>query len=342
VVLPCEGPLAGDLRDADIRVIVRDVAMLAGELATPRGLTTALGTAARDAPAMKALIARLGVSLVHSNASIVLGGAAAAAAAGVPHVWHVREIHWRLGELWPRYEQLLGNARVLACVSRAAADQFRAEDRVRVIPDGLAVDRSRLSRARARELLGLPQDAPTIALVGRIAEAKGQDVLIRALAHPALRERGAGGVIAGDTLPGTGERRAAALRLAAELEVEDRLRLLGFRADVAAVYGAADMIVVPSTEPAALPAAAIEAGAAGRPVIASALGGLPEIVRAGETGRLVRPRDASALACAAAELLDDPAECARLGEAAAHEVRRRFRPERLLEAIQDLYDEILD
>ena len=84
------------------------------------------------------------------------------------------------------------------------------------------------------------------------------------------------------------------------------MRLLGFRDDVENVYGAADVIAVPSTAPDPLPGAAIEAAAAGCAVVASAHGGLPEIIRDGETGRLVPPGDAAALARAAAELLDDP------------------------------------
>jgi glycosyltransferase involved in cell wall biosynthesis len=332
--------LAGDLRDADVKVIVREFAMLRPELATPRGLTTAIGTAARDAPALRALIGRLGVSIVHSNTSVALGGAAAAASARIPHIWHVREIHWRFGRLWPRYRLMLSKSQALPCVSQAVADQFRADDPACVIPDGLAIDRPPLPRERARETLGLPQAAPTIALVGRISEAKGQDVLVRALAHPLLRDRGVTGVIAGEPWPGTVGHRAAVLRLAAELEVEDRLRLIGFREGVEAVYEAADVIVVPSTEPDPLPGPAIESGAAGCAVIASATGGLPEIITDGETGRLVAPGDSAALARSVAELIDDPAERERLGLAAAEDIRARFAPGRLLDAIHDLYEEL--
>src|SRR6202011_1411649 len=135
----------------------------------------------------------------------------------------------------------------------------------------------------------------------------GQNVLVRALAQPALRERGAIGLIAGEPWPGAEERRAAVTELAARLGVSDRVRLVGFRNDVDTVYGAADLIAVPSTAPDPLPGAAIEAAAAGCAVIASAHGGLPEIIRERETGRLIAPGDPGALAQTAAELLDDPA-----------------------------------
>jgi glycosyltransferase involved in cell wall biosynthesis len=180
-----------------------------------------------------------------------------------------------------------------------------------------------------------------IAVLGRISDWKGQDVLVRALAEPALRERAAVGVVAGDAWPGAEERVEAVLELADQLRVRERLRLVGFRDDVANLYGAADVIAVPSTAPDPLPGAAIEAAAAGCAVVASAHGGLPEIISDGQTGRLVAPGDPAALADAAAELIDDPTERARLGAAAAADAHKRFAPERLLDSIQALYQELL-
>src|SRR5207244_9028581 len=139
-----------------------------------------------------------------------------------------------------------------------------------------------------------------------------------------LRERGAIGLIAGEVWPGAEHRREQVLELAETLRVQDRLRLLGFRNDVGAVYGAADLVAVPSTAPDPLPGAAIEAAAAGCAVIASDHGGLPEIIQNGKTGRLVAPGDAHALSSAARELIDDPQMRARLGAAASADVRARF------------------
>jgi glycosyltransferase involved in cell wall biosynthesis len=124
------------------------------------------------------------------------------------------------------------------------------------------------------------------------------------------------------------------------LGVADRLQVLGFRHDVDNVLGAADVVAVPSTAPDPLPGAATEAAAAGCPVVASAHGGLPEIIRDGQTGRLVTPGDAGELARVVRELIDDPEQRRRLGVAAAADARERFAPERLLAAIQALYDEI--
>ena len=339
-MLPHPGELAGDLQDAGVEVLIRPIAVLRRELLSVHGLAAVSARTARDAVALRSLIRLRRISLVHSNTSVVLSGAAGAGSARVPHVWHVREIYSRVHRVWPAYRRLLGTAAVLPCVSQAAASQFRGGGRVKVIPDGIAVDPARAPRAAARAALELPADAPVIAVLGRISDWKGQDVLVRALAEPALREIGAIGVIAGDAWPGAPERRSIVLELAARLGVEGRLRLLGFRDDTATVYGAADVIAVPSSAPDPLPGAAIEAAAAGCAVIASAHGGLPEILRDGHTGRLVAPGDAGALARTARELIGDPLQRERLGAAAAADVRERYAPARLLAAIHELYDAI--
>jgi glycosyltransferase involved in cell wall biosynthesis len=342
VALPDAGELGAELRAGGVEVVERPLSVLRRQQMNPAGLVEVAVAAARDGAGLASLIRRRRVALVHSNTSVVLSGAVAAAIARVPHVWHVREIYARFGRAWPAYRRLLRTARALPCVSRATAGQFTAGDpRVRVVYDGLAVDPVRAPRATARAALGLPPDVPAIAVLGRLSDWKGQDLLVRALAERELVEAGAVGVLAGEAWPGAEHRREAVVELAARLGVIDRVRLVGFRDDVDNVYGAADVIAVPSTEPDPLPGAAIEAAAAGCAVVASAHGGLPEIIRDGETGRLVPPRDAAALARTIRELLDHPHERERLGAAAAAETRGRFAPGRLLEEIQALYGVLL-
>jgi glycosyltransferase involved in cell wall biosynthesis len=176
-----------------------------------------------------------------------------------------------------------------------------------------------------------------VAVLGRLSVWKGQDVLIRAVAQPVLRDAIA--LVCGAPWPGE-ERRERELReLAARLGVADRVWFLGFREDVGVVLGAADAVVVPSTHPDPLPNAALEAAAAGCCVVAAAHGGLTEILRDGETGVLVPPDDHAALAAALASL--DRETAGRLGAAAAHDVTQRFAPQRLLDGVADLYAELL-
>jgi glycosyltransferase involved in cell wall biosynthesis len=200
---------------------------------------------------------------------------------------------------------------------------------------------ARAQRVAARAALDLPADVFVCLLMGRISPWKGQDVLVRALSEPGLRERDAIALIAGAAWPGE-ERHERALReLASELGVADRVRLVGFRSDTENLRGAADVVTVPSSRPDPLPNSALEAAAAGCCVVAAATGGLPEIITDGATGRLVAAGSPEALAGTLAELAEDSAQRERLGRAAEAEIPRRFSTERLLDSTQELYDGLL-
>ncbi len=342
VVLAMDGELREDLQAAGVEVLVRPLAVLRRAALSPAGLASIGAALARDAGGLARLARRRGVAVVHTNTSVTLGGAAAARVARVPHVWHLREIYTGFERWWPIYRRMLLTADALPCVSQATADQLGGDPRARVLHDGLPIAPQRAPRDAARAALDLDPGAFVCAILGRISTWKGQDVLIRALADPALAPSGAIALVAGDPWQGE-ERRLDELRaLAQTLGVADRVRFSGFRSDVENVYGAADVVCVPSTQPDPLPNAALEAAAAGCCVVAARHGGLPEILRDGTTGTLVTPGDTAALAAAVARLHADPGARERLGAAAAADVRARFAPGLLLERTQALYDDVIE
>jgi glycosyltransferase involved in cell wall biosynthesis len=342
VVLPEDGPLAGDLRAAGIEVLVRPLAVLRRSVMSPRGVRRVAAAWAADAGGLGRLARSREVALVHTNTSTTLGGAAAARVAGVPHVWHVREIYAGFERWWPAYRRLLVTAAALPCVSAATCRQFEGAVPAFVLPDGLAAPPHPRDRREARVALGLPPRAVVAAVLGRVSGWKGQDELVRALAAPALRRRPeVVALLAGAPARGEERHRRALHQLADRLRVAGRVHDVGFQDDLDLVYGAADVVVVPSRHPDPLPSAAIEGGAAGRCVVAAHHGGAPEIVRDGVTGRLVPPRDPPALAMVLAELASDPAQRGRLGAAAADDVPARFARERLLAGVHGLYDRLL-
>ena len=339
-----DGELRGDLIDSGVEVVIRPLAVLRRASMSPRGLAAIGGALARDAGGLGRLARARDAALIHTNTSVTLGGGVAARVAGIPHVWHLREIYTGFERYWPAYRRLLLSADALPCVSQATRAQLGETDRASVLYDGLGLAPAPAERRAARAALGLPADAFVVAILGRISTWKGQDVLIRALA--ALDEDGAGGapaiaLVAGDPWQGEEARLHDLRALAARLGLTERVRFAGFRSDVENVYGAADVVAVPSTQPDPLPNAALEAAAAGCCVVAAEHGGLPEILEDGVTGRLVTPGDPAALAAALAELRADPAARERLGAAAATTIRARFSPTRLLERTQALYDRLL-
>jgi glycosyltransferase involved in cell wall biosynthesis len=270
---------------------------------------------------------------VHSNTSVVL-----ARPRGIPHVVHVREIYagaagGLAARAWPLWRRRLMQADARMCVSEAVAAQFGGHGPgTFVVHDGLTRELSWIFPAMREKVRTTPF---RVALLGRIADWKGQDVLIRSLAEPFLAEIGAEAVIAGDAYPG--EQAPDIRALAQALGVEDRVHFLGFTSSPDEVLASVDAVAVPSTRPDPLPNSAIEALAAGVPVVAANHGGLPEIVRDRTTGILVRPNDPAALAKALRELADDPDRRTAMGEAAAKDVRERFGLERMLDEIEGVY-----
>ena len=211
---------------------------------------------------------------------------------------------------------LYGRVDAVIAISAAARDALVARgveaERITIVPSGVAVEAfAGLDRARARAELGVPADVRVAAIVGALHGRKGHAVLIAALGELAKRGRAPLVLAAGD-----GPERARLEALAAATGVADRVRWLGRCDDVRPVLAAADVVVAPSLAE-GLGVAAIEALAASRPVVASAVGGLRELVRDGREGVLVPAEDARALAAALDRVLSDDSLRARLGSDAA-------------------------
>ena len=201
-------------------------------------------------------------------------------------------------------------------VARSVRDtEFVPDARLTVIEHGIDLGRfDAVDGARFRQELGAG-DRPVVACVSRLAPEKGVDVLVRA--HARLG-RGALLVIAGD-----GPETERCRRLAEELGAADRVRFLGLVRDVPRVLGGCDVAVVPSLAPEAFGLAVVEAMAAGKPVVVSDAGALPDIIDHGRCGVVVPRGDAAAMADAIGRLLDGPVFAAQLGAAGRARARAR-------------------
>ncbi|MCZ7589610.1 MAG: glycosyltransferase family 4 protein [Gaiella sp.] len=176
---------------------------------------------------------------------------------------------------------------------------------------------------------------PRLAIVGRLIPIKGHDVLLRSLAAARDAVPGLTLEVAGDG-PLEGELRATAARLG----LEDAVSFLGRVAPAAPVFERANVVVVPSFGE-GFGMVALEAMERGRPVVASTVGGLPEIVDDGRTGILVPPGDADALAAALVDLVRDPARAAAMGAAGRARALGEFAQERCTDRIEALYETAL-
>jgi len=218
-------------------------------------------------------------------------------------------------------------ARVIAVsedTKRALVAQGYPRARIEVVYNGIETD--------------VPDAAPDgrlVVEVGRLAEVKGQRTLIDALAQlPGVRA-----LLVGEDLEQGGAYRAELEREAERRGVSERVELTGYRADAPALMGRAAVVALPSTTE-GLPIVLLEAMARRRPVVATPVGGVPELVVPGETGLLVPPGDAGALADALRTLLDDPELARRLGEAGHARVRERFSARTQEDRVLAIYEEV--
>jgi glycosyltransferase involved in cell wall biosynthesis len=190
-------------------------------------------------------------------------------------------------------------------------------------------------RADLRRLFGIPEDRFVIGWIGRMTGIKRVPQIIEAFSR--LR---AAGVEATLCLVGSGPDREAVEKLAHELGVMRDILFVGYQRDVAPYYDLFDTLVLASANE-GTPVVAIEALAAGTPVVSTNVGGVADVVDDGRTGLLVPADDAEALAQALATLARDPERRAQFGRAGREIVPARYAVERLLDDTDALYRELL-
>jgi len=207
--------------------------------------------------------------------------------------------------------------------------------KIEVVPNGRDVSTySTVPEEELRSLrgrLGLRQEDRIITLVGRLEEQKGHSYLLTALPAVVSRFPYVRVILVGD-----GSLRGRLEKQAADLGLERYVLFVGHQASVAPYYRLAEFVMLPSLYE-GMPLAAIEAGAAGRAIIASDVDGTTEVVVPGETGLLVPPRSPEALGAAICSLLADPAAARAMGLAARGRVEREFSVERQIDVSAQAY-----
>ncbi len=332
LAVPAGSVLAERARGAGVEVI--------DAVRFDRGFRPARGFA--DARMLRRLVGQRRFDVVHTHGSQDSWATAAALLGLKPRPLVVRTRH----NLFPIRDHifnrwLYGRATdAVICISRAIQDQCAAKpyfppERLFLVHS--AVDAGPLTDAQGtplREELGLGESL-LIGVTGRLRPEKGHRFLIEAFAR------------VGPTLPearllvvGDGSLAGELKALAEKLGLGERVVFTGFRRDIPRVLAALDLFVLPSISE-GLGTAVLEAAAAGVPVIASDVGGVPDILGRQERGRLVPPGDAAALAEAILQWAADRAGARRRAEAAAAFVREHFSERALVEGTEAVYRRLL-
>ena len=208
-----------------------------------------------------------------------------------------------------------------------------------VIPLGLDLERfaaSRALRGSLRRELGLEPEASVITLAGRLAPVKDHRLFLAAARLVLAARPRADFLVVGD-----GEERPSLEREARTSGLADAVRFTGWRDDLDRVYADSDLVVLTSRNE-GTPVSLIEASAAGRPIVATAVGGVGDVVRDGGSGLLAAGRDPAEIAALILRLLDDPARAAAMGEEGRRFVLERFTSARLVRDVGELYGRLLE
>lgn len=329
-----EGRLTARLRDEGVPTARMRIGVLRRRiLASPALFVRFLWDLLCSTIRIALLIRSEKIDIVHANTVTVLPAAFGASLAGRPLVWHIHEI---IDER-PGRQVLLLLIRLLAdwrvavsdavCAALGPAGNGRSVSVVKnTVPD--------------RGPLPIPEGQSTVVYVGRISAWKGPEIVVEAAALLRQRHPNARFVLAGDEFGGGAELLTKLRVLAGERGVADRVEFRPFADDVTALYREASVVVCPSVLPEPFGLVVLEAMTAGRAVVASDHGGPRELVVDGETGLLVPPGDASALAAALGALLDDPGRAAAMGRAARERALSSFPIERAVASFEAIYESV--
>jgi len=332
-----DSPLAGPASEAGVPVYRLELGKLRGR----RDLAGLARSWQRGIAGLRELIRGEGVDLVHSNTMRAsLYAAPAARLAGRPLVWHVHDIHH---ERLYRWLLSLAAAHIIP-VSGAAARPLPAWSRrkLSIIPNGVELERFVPNdgwRQATRREWGAAEAEVWIGTAGWLAPWKQTELFVE------MAERLAGmcpacrfAVVGGPAHPSY-EPYVAGLRQRAAATLGERCRFLGARADLPQVLAGLDILAhTARAEP--FGRVLVEAMAMGKPVVAFADGGVPEIVVDGETGRLAPPGDVAALAAAVGQLAGDAEGRRRMGEAGRRRALAEFSAEAMVQRIQAVYSQV--
>jgi glycosyltransferase involved in cell wall biosynthesis len=268
-------------------------------------------------------------------------GIPAAKMAGVPvTIAAIRDTGECLSPLRVRLQKMVcGLADCILVNAAAVRDWLVAQGydakKIQVIHNGIVVKKA-AGPSRIREEFGLPEDAILVGNICRLQPLKGLNYFVEAAAQVAARYGRARFLVVGD-----GVEREPVSALSKELGVADKVIFTGFRTDTPEILSELS-ISVSSSLTEGLSNTLLESSASGIPVIATRVGGSPEIVLDGETGLIVPPRDPAALADAMCLLLENPEFARAMGEAGRQRVHDYFSVERNVQQTETLYTQLLN
>ncbi len=212
-----------------------------------------------------------------------------------------------------------------------------APDRVAAFPIGIDVEQFKPGRPDRdlRQELNLPPGHRLVGLISYLRSYKGHEYFIEAAAQVLSRTKDVTFLIVGE-----GPEEARLRSYVASRGLAQQVRLLGFRDDLLNVFRSLDLFVIPSVEGDTIPQVLMQALAMGLPVVSTTVGSIPDVVQDGQTGFVVPPRNADALAERVMTLLDNPAQRTEMGRRGRALVEREYSLARMLDRLEGVYEKV--
>jgi glycosyltransferase involved in cell wall biosynthesis len=294
------------------------------------------------------IIRRQQIQIVHANSPrAAYSGGLAARLAGVISLTHVRDIDQSPFSQLTKSRILGFLSDKIITVSKATADAILRVNlslriKTEVVYNGIHIGGIGLqTKKEIRSRLGITPEVKLIGSVGIIHPAKGQDILIRAAARiksvfPQIKV-----LIIGEVFhPADAAYKKELEKLAAELGITENIVFTGFRNDVFDLIQALDIFVHPAVFQDPLPRTLLEAAAFAKTIVASKIGGIPEIIDNNISGVLIEPGEVDGLADAVISLLQNPREAERLGLAAQKKIKCNFSVQQHIAAVTAIYQSL--
>ncbi|MBI5468715.1 MAG: glycosyltransferase [Deltaproteobacteria bacterium] len=340
VILPSEGPFKKNLDEMGVNNYILPISWWIHSPACA-GKTCEEGLKERSLRVAR-LIEEEGIDIVHTNTSVIAEGAIAARMTGRPHVWHLHEILQANPSLRPIFPPSLLNkffdflsdsVVVVSEALRKTVNDFIDNDKISVIYNGIELHGDVPQKTLRKELC-LPEEALLVCNIGHISKEKGQSTLIDAAIKIFNKRKDVWFLSVGNT--GNAEIMSILQDRIKKASIENYFKFLGLRKDIYRILKESDIYVV-SSETESFSLAALEAMAAGKPIVATKCGGPEELVIDGETGFLVPVNDADEMSNAIMNLIQNDALRLRMGFKGKEYYEKNFTVERYVESFEKLY-----
>jgi len=335
VICPEEGELAKGIREMGLRVLCVPMKKL-----RYGNLFSLLSTVKR----MVKIIKRENIDLIHANGSrCMIYGGIAARLCRKPVVWHVR-----ITQSEPLLDRFLASlASMVVVISQEVKTKrfswLENKEKVEVVYNGVDLELyiKKPKNDSLRREFGLSEGAPLVGTLSQLHPKKGHQFFLKAARRVSESFPDCGFLIMGKDITARGDYLTRLKELTRELGIEGRVVYAGFREDIPSVMASIDCLVLSSLEE-AFGRVLIEAMAASKPVVATRVGGVPEIVIDGKTGFLVSPADEEALARGIVYLLQNSEVAVKMGQEGRSRVEELFSLEEHVAHMEAIYNLVLN